>query len=386
MESMKLISEHLSNRPQQLAKLRDQGIKIIGYFPGDYVPEEIIYASGAVPLCLSHGGDPEAVVAAQPVTMRFQCAFSKAQLGERLLGKQPYYNLVDLLVAPITCSHLRKTADLWQYHSHIDVFRLGIPREYNTEYGLQYYLGSLQRLKQRIETLTGNEINDDKLREAISLYNTMRELLKKISFTRRASQPSISGLDFLRLNHASFYADPAFLVDMLRAVLMEIRENPHEAVSQGKPRLLLIGPNIAYGDYKILELVKEAGGLVVAEEVCEGVRYYWENVEENHDPLTALADRYLGKRLPCAFMNASSKKRLDFMLNLVREFNAEGIIWYQLLYCETYDIESYFFEKKLQEVGMPMLKLQSDYDAVEMGPLKTRIEAFIEMITRKGES
>ena len=74
------------------------------------------------------------------------------------------------------------------------------------------------------------------------------------------------------------------------------------------------------------------------------------------------------------------------MLNLVREFNVEGIIWYQLLYCETYDIESYFFEKKLQEVGMPMLKLQSDYDAVEMGPLKTRIEAFIEMITRKGES
>ena len=72
-------------------------------------------------------------------------------------------------------------------------------------------------------------------------------------------------------------------------------------------------------------------------------------------------------------------------MKLVSEFRADGVIWYHLLYCETYDIESFFIAKKMEEAGIPMLKLQSDYEAAEISVLRTRIETFIEMIKRKGE-
>ena len=54
----KRLAAHLRDRPDQLREARKNGVKLIGYFPGNYVPEEIIYASGAIPLCLTHGGNP----------------------------------------------------------------------------------------------------------------------------------------------------------------------------------------------------------------------------------------------------------------------------------------------------------------------------------------
>ena len=88
-------------------------------------------------------------------------------------------------------------------------------------------------------------------------------------------------------------------------------------------------------------------------------------------------------RIPCAFLRHATKKRFDFVLKLIDEFNVSGIIWYELLCCETYDAESYYFAEKLGERGIPVLILESDYSTDATGQLKTRIEAFIEIL--KGE-
>ena len=380
MQAMEQVSSYLRNRPAQLRQLKEKGKKIVGYFVGDYVPEELIYAAGAVPLCLCHGGDPMPANVALSVTTRFLCPFARAQYGERLLGEQAYYQLIDMLVVPITCQHLRRAGDLWEYFTDVKVFRLGIPHEYDSQDGLNYYLDMSRGLKSSLEEFTGKPITDEKLREAIDLYNQMRGLFKEISLTKKETNPPISTLDFIKLNHASLYADPKFMVDVLDSLYQEIRDKQKESAVADAPRLLLVSPNIAFGDYKVLELVNEAGGMIVAEEICEGVRFYWENVGSNGDLVEALAKRYLRERLPCAFMRNSARRRLDFIAGLAKEFNVAGIIWYQLLYCDTYDIESYFFIQEMEKLGLPVLKLESDYDILDRGPLRTRIETFIETL------
>ena len=197
---------------------------------------------------------------------------------------------------------------------------------------------------------------------------------------RKSPQPPIDTIDFIRLNHASFYADPNFMVNVLESLAQELKEKKKEALVPGAPRILLVGPNIALGDYKVLELVNEVGGMIVAEEICEGVRFYWGDVESNGDLTGALAKKYLRDRLPCAFMRSSAKKRLDFITRLAKDFDVAGVIWYQLLYCDTYDIESYFFMQELNKLGLPMLKLESDYDILDRGAVKTRIETFVETL------
>ena len=85
-------------------------------------------------------------------------------------------------------------------------------------------------------------------------------------------------------------------------------------------------------------------------------------------------------RVPCAFMRNSAKKRLDFVMKLIKDFHVSGVIWYELLCCESYDSESYFFAQRMREQNIPMLLIESDYGTASPGQLKTRIEAFIEIL------
>ena len=85
-------------------------------------------------------------------------------------------------------------------------------------------------------------------------------------------------------------------------------------------------------------------------------------------------------RIPCAFMRYSTRKRLDFALKLVKDFSVSGILWYEVLGCEVYDSESYFFVKEMEKRNIPVLILESDYGTEAMAQLKTRIEAFIELV------
>lgn len=378
----KSLAAHLQDRPEQIREARKKGVKLIGYFPGNYVPEELIYASGAIPVCLTHGGNSRPADAALSIVPHVICPFARAQIGERLLKENPYYSMIDMLVAPITCQHLKKVAEVWEYYGDLEIFKLGIPQQFIYDFELEYFTDRLRVLKDRLQTFTGNEITDEKLGNAIELYNRMRKLLREISLLRHTSPSPVSALDFAKLNHASFYADPAFMVDVLDSTYQELKDK-QPATETGAPRILLLGPNIGNGDYTVLEQVEAAGGEIVIEEICEGIRYYWHDIENRGDLFQSLARGYLVDRVPCAFMRNSAKKRLDFTLKLIKDFNVSGVIWYELLCCETYDSESYYFAQKMGEQSIPVLILESDYGTSATGQLKTRIEAFIEIL--KGE-
>lgn len=378
------LSEHLLNRPAEIKEMKKKGIKVVGYNAGDFVPEELIFAAGALPICQIHGGDTASVEAAHSVISRQICPFARAQIGYRWLKEQPYYELVDMLIVALTCQHLRKAADVWDYFTDVPVFRLGLSLDQKDESGLSYFIESLKRASEKLENLTGNKITSEKLGQAISLYNRIRELLNKISSMRQPDHLPISTLDFIKLNHASYMADPRVMVESLDSICRELEQQKKQPPS-GKPKLLLIAPNIALGDYKILHLIEEAGGEICYEEICEGMRTYSVNVETNgRDPIEALALKYLKNReVPCGFMTDSIRPRFDYAVKMAKKFQVDGIIWYQLRMCETYDIESVFFAKHLREHNLPMLKIESEYDLSDKQQLRTRIEAFLEILKRR---
>ncbi|MGV8074435.1 MAG: 2-hydroxyacyl-CoA dehydratase subunit D [Syntrophobacteraceae bacterium] len=383
MPQLDTVTQRMLARPLELKEMKKKGVKVVATNLGDYIPFELIHAAGAVPICQVHGGDPEPVEAAHALEARFLCAFARAQMGYRVLKDQAYYELLDLLLIAPTCQHLGRFANTWEAHTDVEVFRVGVPHEYQTDQGMDYYVDSLGRLKEKLESFTGNKITPDKLRKSIELYNEMRGLLKKISLMRKSSPPLISSLDFAKLNHASYLLDPVVMVEELKSVCADL-EKKRMRSENGKPRLMLLAPNIAHGDYKVYELVAETGGELVTEEVCEGIRAYWENVDLNGgDLLESLATTYLRKRCPGCFMRRVMNTRLEFAKELAKDFDVAGVIWYQLKFCETFDIEYNFYAQKLRAENLPVLKLDSEYDASDRGQMKTRIAAFIESIERR---
>jgi benzoyl-CoA reductase/2-hydroxyglutaryl-CoA dehydratase subunit BcrC/BadD/HgdB len=367
---------------QALAEARSRGRKVVGYLTGGFVPDELIYASGALALCLSHGGDARPAEQALSLVPNVICPFARAQLGETLLRTNPFYASLDLVIVPTTCQHLKQIGDVWEHYEIVEVFKLGVPYDCQDDYELEYYRDRLAELKKVLERLTGFVINDDKLNEAITIYNRLRELLKTLSLLRRGPQLAVNTLDFARLNHVSMYADPVMTCEALEAVYTDAARpaSPSPYPSPKRPRVLLTGPALAFGDYDLIRMTADAGADVVVEEMFEGVRDYWQVVEGAGDPLDRLARSYLLGKKPAAFARGATRRRLDFILDLLEQFDVDGVLWYQLLCCEMYDEESYLFEKVLRERGIPMLVVESDYHNLDTGPVRTRLEAFVEIM------
>ncbi len=385
------IDSLLRQRLETLERAGKDGTKVVGYLPGGYVPEELIYASGAIPLCLATGGDGRVADEALSLVPSVICAFARAQIAQLMRQTDPFYSAIDLLVVPSTCQHMKKIGDVWEFQEGRQVFKLGVPYEHDKAFELEYYRDRLCSLKERLETLTGNHITDGGLIEAAETYNHLRRLLRTLGQTRRNAHQgneAINTLEFARLDHASFFADPVAMTASLEEICADFPSSADPSAGipdpslPRRPRLLLVGPNLAVGDYDLLKMVVDAGADIVVEDIFEGMRDCRQVVDlsGHQDCMEALARAYLIDKRPAAFMRGSLPLRLEHLHRLAREYAVSGVIWYQLLCCEFYDEESCYFQMMLQERGIPMLVVESDYHALDSGQLRTRLAAFIETI------
>lgn len=343
------------------------------------MPEELVIASGAIPICLVRGGDHSVVELADSYICRWIDPFCRAQIGYGVSGKDPYYNIIDLLVVPVTDNHIRAVMDILDYNTDIDIFPFGVPHMKENS-AFNYYLNGISRLKAKLEVTNGVEITDSKLKEAIHLCNRERELFRKISLKRKSRQISINSKDFVALHHASFLADKKVMVEILESVCEELEHKGPP--SRESPRILLTGSTLALGDNNILDIIEEAGGVIVIEEFAEGMRPYWEDVKPDGDLMAALADCYFMRRVPPAWFRPG-RERFDFLVHLAKDFMVAGVIWYQLMYRESYKLESFYFPKILKrETGLSLLTVESEYEAADREVLRTWMESFIEIIRK----
>jgi benzoyl-CoA reductase/2-hydroxyglutaryl-CoA dehydratase subunit BcrC/BadD/HgdB len=127
MKALEALDLHLKNRAQELERFKEEGRKIIGYYPGGYVPEEIILACGAIPVGLHRGGEHEPVLIAGAYLPRWYDTFIRSQIGFKVLKGEPVYDLMDLFVIPITDNNVRILGDAWEFYHLGKIFRFGVP-------------------------------------------------------------------------------------------------------------------------------------------------------------------------------------------------------------------------------------------------------------------
>jgi benzoyl-CoA reductase/2-hydroxyglutaryl-CoA dehydratase subunit BcrC/BadD/HgdB len=377
MNALESLDIQLKDRARELESLKAAGHKIIGYYPGGYVPEEIILSCDAIPVGLHRGGEHEPVLIAGAYLPRWIDTFCRSQIGFKFLGGEPTYDLIDLFVVPVTDNNVRILADAWEFYHLGDIFKFGVPHR-KTERAFKYYLHGINALKEKIENCSGQRATEENLHEAIVLCNRERELFRKISLKRKSRSLFLTGKEFIRLLHASLWLDKRAMVETLELLIREIESQKNQPRSG--PRILITGSTLAYGDGKIINLVEEAGGIVVIEHFAEGLRYYWDDVALDGKPMEALAEFYFQRRITPAWFRPSREMR-DFLIKLAKEFAIDGVIWYGLMYRDSYTVQSTLFPKILKDAtGLSTLVIESDYDVEEVSPLRTRIETFMEMI------
>jgi len=144
---------------------------------------------------------------------------------------------------------------------------------------------------------------------------------------------------------------------------------------------MLSGCPMAVPNWKLPYVIESSGAVIVGEESCIGTRNIRDLVDEGGESLdellNAIVDRYM--RIDCACFTPNTE-RMDNIVSMARDLKVDGVVHYGLSFCQPYAIEAFKVEKALKAADIPMLSIETDYSMEDVEQLKTRVEAFVEMV------
>jgi benzoyl-CoA reductase/2-hydroxyglutaryl-CoA dehydratase subunit BcrC/BadD/HgdB len=374
-----VLSEVHGLRIKELQEAKAQGRKIIGTFCV-FVPEEIVLAANAIQVGLCAGAEA-GQEAAEKVLPRNTCALIKSFVGFKLSRLCPYLESCDLVIGETTCDGKKKAYEV--FADYAPVYVMEIPQMKNA-CDRDLWRTEVLRFKDKIEEVTGKTITAEKLKAAIKLVNERRRVLQRLNRLRAAVPTPISGRDVILANQISFYDDPVRFTAKINELCdeLEARVKAGEGiVPKETPRLLLSGCPMAVPNWKVPFVIESSGAVVVGEESCIGTRNTRDLVDESAQTLEAMIDvlveRYM--RIDCACFTPNNE-RLDHIVEMAKDLKVNGVIHYALSFCQPYAMEAYKVAKVLEKAKIPMLPIETDYSMEDVEQLKTRVEAFVEMI------
>jgi benzoyl-CoA reductase/2-hydroxyglutaryl-CoA dehydratase subunit BcrC/BadD/HgdB len=384
-----VVSEIHGLRVKELVEHKNEGGKVFGTFCV-YVPDELIIAAGGVAVGLC-GGTDFSIPAAEEILPRNLCPLIKSAFGFKVSRTCPYFEVVDLVVGETTCDGKKKTWEV--FGDYVPMYVMELPQR-KDEQDKELWLHEIYRFKDKVEEITGNTITSEKLIEAINIVDTRRAALQRLFDLRKFDPTPISGLDALLISQIYFYDDPARFTRQVNELCDELEERIKKgegAFPKGATRMLTAGTPMAIPHWKLHNIVEKSGAAIVCEESCVGTRSLTGNNpltpfakgdteikgDSLDDLLESISERQFKVNCACFTPN---DERADDIINLAKEYKADGVIQYVLQFCQPFSIESVKIQRTLEKAGIPSISIESDYSMEDVGQLQTRIEAFLEVI------
>jgi len=358
----------------------ESGRKVVGTFCS-YAPEEIILAAGAHPFRLFGSG--EKIRLADAHLQSYCCSLVRGALEDALGGRLAF---LDGVVFPHTCDSIQRLSDIWRLNVpgcfHLD---LVLPVKLDTDGARQYMIDVLRRFRGELGEKLGVTISDEELRAAIRTMNRIRTALTRIDKLKGERPEILKGSDLYALVRATMIMERGRAADLFEEVAAELegkakasKEKGEGAVSgPARKRIFLSGGVCNHPD--IYTIIKEAGGAVVGDDLCTGSRYFSGLIDEKADPVTAIAGRYL-ERVVCPAKHRGLTDRADHLVRLTREKRAQGVIFFLLKFCDPHAFDYPYLKEALDKAGVPSMLLEVEDRLPADGQLRTRFEAFVEMI------
>ncbi len=330
-----------------------------------YTPVEILHSFGLEPrYCM---GSPSAPDTADAYLNSNICGFVKA------VARSARNGLRDMVFAD-SCDAMVKLWEAWNLHSDFEdafSYLLPFPRVVNED-AIQFWQNALQHLIGRLAKATGREFRQADLADSINKYNQLRSGLRQAEEILLADK--LKGSTFIEVLTTVQQQD---LDEAIKTVasFREAHSNPHDEASEY--RLLITGSNFPALS-EIASLLEENASNAVFLDTCNANRSYCMVVDESLPPLEAISRGYLQKT-PCPRMQ-HSVERLEQLVELVKTNSIDGVIYHTLKFCDLHNMDYLMVKKRLEKRGIPLLRVETEHEFTLPGQMRTRVEAFLEML------
>ena len=343
--------------------------KIMGYFC-TYVPEEILYSAGVLPVRILGSHEPQDVT--EPHIFGMFCPFCRDCLAQGLKNR---YQYLDGLMIAQSCLHIRQAYTSWIKHKPVEFNKfLCMPHKVQSPHAQEFLTEEYKVFKNEIEKWTGKKITEKELDDSIKIYNENRRLMRQLYELRKRDKPPITGEEVMEIVMAMQMADKAEHNKMLKTLLPKLEK--HTPIQETGSRLMILGSED--DDTVFMNMVENCGATFVIDDHCTGTRYFWNEVENSKDKLASIAARYID-RVPCPSKDWEERKRIPHIIQLCKDWKVDGVIIMQQKFCDPHELDFVAIKKALEDAGLPTLFLEFDV-TVPIGQFKIRVEAFLEMI------
>lgn len=346
------------------------GGKVLGYMCSN-LPEELMYASGVLPIRLLGSNEPENVT--KPYIFQAgYCSFARDCFAQALQGK---YDYVDGISYSACCPHIAEVFYNWQRYIPISYsYQLHMPTNLQGNRTKKYLTGEIENFKHSLEEWTGKSIHLDSLDNAIEIYNQNRRLMSEVYELLMNDNSPVSATEVAEIALTGMLIDKAKHNSLLERVLEELKGR--DSISKTGPRIMLIGS--VNNDIEVIKFIESLGARIIVDDYCTSRRYYQTEVVLELNRLAALASRLMA-RPTCPLKDLPERRRPAYYRDTIDNFRVEGAIYTMQRLCDPHGLDYPVIEKTFKDKDVPMLKIELDYNA-PIGQLRTRIEAFLEML------
>jgi benzoyl-CoA reductase/2-hydroxyglutaryl-CoA dehydratase subunit BcrC/BadD/HgdB len=387
------VSDYFGTREKEIRDFKAKGGKVVG-FACMFAPIELILAAGAIPIRIDSGFYTPSKIGDRIVPVEV-CPLVRSMIGLAMADLYPYLEMCDAIVSPNSCDGKTKVCEI--LNDSVPVWQMTVPRVKDTPAAKKYWLEQVHEVKAKLEKLTGKSIGRKELREAIKTTLGATEATRRLQGLRRGSPSVISGRDAMMVTQMSYFDDLRRWTEKTNLLCDELEKRVQEKVyvaPENTPRILLTGSPMTWPDcWKIPNLIEEAKpqGLIVGDEFCSGDRVFYDpvGVDEGSlgDMLTAVAERYVMPcTCPCYTSEQGNQDRLDKLETIVKDFKIDGVIYHVIRGCHLYAMEYMRLKRYFEMKNIPIYYLDTEYSREDSGQMKTRIEAFIEMLATKSQT
>ena len=365
----------------KVKELKDKGEKICGAFC-QYTPSEIIYAAGLYQVALC-GRSPDPIKTAETRLPANLCPLIKASYGHALEESCPYAYFSDVGVGETTCDGTKKMYELLGELKPMQVIHL--PNVPDYERSLEMWTEEIRAFAKGLEEKFNVTITDDMLNESIEWCNKERIQAARIYELGKYDPPAITGTKMNDIMEGEQYMfDREAKYNKINEILDQCEKNWHDGIypyepDPNRPRLIVSGGGYGGVSAKTINVMEELGGAIVCYEGCCGISSRRRLVDEDRsrDPYVRIAEKYI--EVPCAVVSPNYR-RMDQVRETIKEWHADGYVSITLHSCNPFAIETENIRRVCEEMDIPLLHIETDFYPGDAGQIRTRIEAFLEMI------
>jgi benzoyl-CoA reductase subunit C len=381
-KGLSLVEKYYQDYGSRARELRGQGERIMGYLCA-FVPVEILTAAGFIPFRIK-GDVNEPITKADTEMETIVCPLVRSCFDMALKGK---YEFVDGVVIPHACDSICRTYNIWQYTLNLPYSHFINMPHGTDDSSLQFYKAELNTFRKSLGKFVGKEISAQSLKQAIKLYNQNRAKVRELYKLRTSDPPLISGVEVAKVLVAAMSLPVAEASELIGSVIAEVKQR--KAVPAPKSaRLMVVGAQV--DNIAFIDLIEKSGAWVVADDLCPGARESLADVDVTNDPIDGIAERYLRKiycgrsyRERTGSYPEYIEERFGHIARSIKDFKVDGVVLYIYKYCDPFGFEVPQMKSYIESTGIPVLYLEDEYSMSTIGRLRTRIQAFLELLGSK---